>query len=127
MVTARLFRKIVFATAFVILAGGLVWMLIPSMTLPSDDAFGQLPLTALMTCRKDKGCDPRNFGEVEPYLEMITRTDCEIVQTSHENYEVRIPLKDNKIYIVKLTYTVDENGFMEKYDVHSTRRESSGK
>ena len=93
------------------------WVLIPSVVSCGPSAYASLIRNALAACRQEQGVFPQSFLEVEPFLELSTRTDCRITQNTQDTYRVEMPLSTSRVYDIEVTYRVDCDGLLEKYNV----------
>ena len=106
--------------ALLVLVLGIVWVLKPHVVVTKSNGRKGLIRDALVSYEAENGRLADSFVEVEPYLEILTRTDCLITQEGKDNYKVEMPLSDGKTYYMGVTYAVDSDGKWERFDVRST-------
>ena len=57
-----------------------------------------------------------SLPEVEAFLEKAPKTDCRIIEKEAGRYLVVMPLEGKRVYHVDVSYAVDVDGDLEKYD-----------
>ena len=99
----------------------LLWVLIPSWEVEVSNPDSRLLRDAIMSYQIQTGEFARLLTEVEPFLELLTDTDCVITQENASRYEVIMPIAGGKTYFMQVTYAVGRDGQWEDYNVDITR------
>jgi hypothetical protein len=93
------------------------WVLIPEIVVDRSDPYLGLVWKALAANRQQNDGYPRSFLDIEPHIELMTRTDCRITETSPGNYRIDMPLVNGKTYYMDVVYALTPDGDLEKCDV----------
>ncbi len=104
---------------------GTAWILIPEVISCGVDPHKALVRNALFAYRAQAEQFPRSFLDVEQFLEISTRTDCRITQSTEDTYRVEMPLTSGTTYFMDVTYRVSADGNLESYHVRIVGNERS--
>lgn len=111
------YNKNILIVILIIAIAGATWIIVPSNAADTLDPHTSLLTRAIASYYDIYKKHPQSLEEVEELLEMTLNTDCTITKITDEQYNVTMPIKDDRIYHLSVVYSVNQQGIMEKYNV----------